>query len=117
MLPGLECHDRATACPAGCVALAVRAMVCGEFEASLRKLIFPTEFPAFCGAKVTAKETLCPAATLTGKVIPLTENPSPFQSAEVTATPASPAVMVPVMVDFCPTGTWPKLKLTGDTAS
>ena len=45
----------------------------GEFDALLAKEMLPGALPAACGVKVTVKETLVPAAKVSGKVIPLTE--------------------------------------------
>jgi hypothetical protein len=67
----------------------------GEFEALLTKEMLPGALPAAAGAKVTVKETLFPAATVTGKLIPLTEYPDPFQAALDTVTLEVPAVSVP----------------------
>jgi len=47
--------------------------VVGELDALLTKDTLPGELPDVCGAKVTVKETLFPAATVTGNVIALTE--------------------------------------------
>jgi hypothetical protein len=113
----LGVHERVTLCPAAWIPLALKASRFGEFDASLRKLIFPEELPPFCGAKVTVKETLCPAATVSGNAIPLTEYPSPFQSADVTVTRELPALSVPVLVALSPTATLPKSRLEGDTTS
>jgi len=51
----------------------VSAILVGDSGALLLTEILPVEAPAACGAKVTVKETLCPAETVTGKLIPLTE--------------------------------------------
>ncbi len=58
----------------------------GEFAALLRNEMLPEAEPAACGANVIVKGTLCPAITVTGKVIPLTENPSPLQLPEEIVT-------------------------------
>lgn len=68
----------------------------GEFEALLRNDMPPETAPEACGVNVTVKEALCPTVRLTGKVIPLTENPSPFQLAEETVTGELAAVSIPV---------------------
>jgi hypothetical protein len=49
--------------------------VAGEFVASLSNAMLPGALPSAWGAKVTVKETLCPAGTVVGKVIPLSEYP------------------------------------------
>src|SRR6266576_2585415 len=86
-----------------------------EFVASLTKAIVPLEAPVTCGAKVTVKGTLCPAAPVTGKEMPLTEYPFPFQLAVETVTAAEAAVNVPVWSLLLPTVTLPKLMVTGAT--
>jgi hypothetical protein len=49
--------------------------VVGEFVALLSNAMLPGVLPAVCGAKVTAKGTLCPAGTVTGKPMPPSEYP------------------------------------------
>ena len=74
----------------------VKVSAVGEFEALLRNEMPPEAEPEACGAKVTVKEALCPGFRVTGKVIPLTEKPSPFQLAEETVTAEVAAVSFPV---------------------
>ena len=47
------------------------------FEALLRMETFPLTAPPACGEKVTGKLALCPAASVKGKLNPLTEKPVP----------------------------------------
>ena len=49
----------------------------GELVALLIRERLPDTLPEAAGAKATLKLTLCPAATVRGKVRPLTENPVP----------------------------------------
>jgi hypothetical protein len=70
----------------------VNVSVVGEFDALLRNETPPEAAPDTCGAKVTAKETLCPAISVTGKVMPLKENPAPVQLAEDIVTAEVPSV-------------------------
>lgn len=58
---------------------------------------------------------LFPAATVTGKVIPLNEYPEPFQAADETTTSAFDADKVPVKDELLPTFTFPKLSVDGET--
>lgn len=58
-----------------------------------------------------------PAFTVTGKVIPLTEYPDPFQAAEETTTSPLLADKVPVNAELLPTATFPKFIVEGDTMS
>ena len=57
------------------------------------------------------------AGTVTGNVIPPSEYPDPFQSAEETVMSELPAVNVPVCVAFEPTATFPKFIVDGLTPS
>ena len=56
--------------------------------------IAPEIVPAACGANVTVKGTLCPAWRVTGKVMPLRENPVLCQVALETVIGDEPAVSV-----------------------
>src|SRR5262249_4925716 len=60
---------------------------------------------------------LCPDAIVTGKEIPLTENPVPVMPAEVTLTEPPLAVSVALCFRFDPTVTLPKLRVAGLTLS
>jgi hypothetical protein len=91
--------------------------VVGELVASLSNTTLPGVLPAAWGAKVTVKGTFCPAGTVTGKVIPLSAYPVPFQAAEVTVMSEVPAVNVPCLTELLPTATFPKLKVAGDAES
>jgi hypothetical protein len=51
----------------------MRVSVEGEFDASLKNEMLPLELPEDAGVNVTSNDTLLPAATVAGKVIPLTE--------------------------------------------
>lgn len=62
----------------------------------LIKEMLPEAMPGASGAKVTVKGTLCPAERVTGKTIPLSENPAPFQLTEDIVTVDVLAVRVPV---------------------
>jgi len=89
----------------------------GEFAALLRNEMLPEAEPEVCGAKVTLKEALCPAVSVTGKVIPLIENPSPFQFPEETVTAEVAAVSFSVSVALLPKATLPKLTVAAETES
>ena len=58
----------------------------GEFAASLRNEIPPEAEPDAWGENVIVKGMLCPALAVTGKVMPLTENPFPLQLPEEIVT-------------------------------
>ena len=55
----------------------LKARAVGELVALLIREKLPDKLPEAAGAKATLKLTLCPAATVRGKVRPLTENPVP----------------------------------------
>src|SRR5580692_971966 len=74
----LACQESATLCDEVWVPAPDKVSLAGEFEALLSKTMLPAELPAVCGAKVTVNGTLCPAGTVAGNVMPLTEYPSPF---------------------------------------
>jgi hypothetical protein len=54
------------------VPVPMTAKLCGEFEASLTTETLPATLPVFEGAKLTVNEVEAPAATVRGRVIPLT---------------------------------------------
>jgi hypothetical protein len=87
--------------------------VTGEFEASLKKEILPEYCPTACGAKITVKGTPRPGRTVSGKVMPLSEYPSPFQAAEDSVIRERPAVKVPVWLLVVHMGTEPKFTVPG----
>jgi hypothetical protein len=52
--------------------LPVKVRFCGELEASLTTDTLPSAVPVTAGAKFTVNEVEAPAATVRGRVIPLT---------------------------------------------
>jgi hypothetical protein len=72
----------------------------GEFVALLTNETLPEAAPAELGANVTVNGTLCPALTVTGNEIPLTEYPAPVQFADDTTILVPPDVKVPVSCLF-----------------
>lgn len=88
-----------------------------ESEALLTKEMLPGELPAAAGVKVTVYCALWPAATLIGKVTPLTEYPEPLHDADETVTSAVEADRVPANEEVLPTATLPKFNVAGDTAN
>ena len=68
----------------------------GESEALLVNDTVVEDAPLACGANVTVKSTLCPAARITGKDKPLIENSELPTSTAVTVTLAPVAASVPV---------------------
>jgi hypothetical protein len=91
--------------------------VLGSVEALLTKSRLPGELPAVCGENVTVKETLFPAATVTGKLIPLRVYPSPDASTVETVTLELLAVRDPVLIALLPTATLPNAMVVGVTES
>jgi hypothetical protein len=91
------------------VPVPVTAWEVGEFAALLRNEMVPERVPAACGANLAVKEMLWPAATVTGKVIPLSEKPLPVALPDDTVTAAEePALSVPALAPLLPTVTLPK---------
>lgn len=79
----------------------------GEFELSLMNEAVPEEAPPACGENVTLKGTFCPAATVTGNVIPPRAYPVPFQLADETVTVVF-ELKLPFKVLLDPMSTFPK---------
>lgn len=79
----------------------------GEFELSLMNEAAPEDAPPPCGENVTLNGTFCPAATVTGNVIPLRAYPPPFQLADETVTVVF-ELKLPVKVLLDPISTLPK---------
>jgi hypothetical protein len=83
----------------------------------LAKEIFPEDVPLACGANVTVKVALCPAAIVAGNDSPLRVNSGLLEPAEATVTLAPLAVRVPVWFCLAPTVTFPNANAPGATAS
>jgi len=66
------------------------------FEALLVNELVAETLPDAFGVNVSVKGTLCPAAMVSGKVIPLSENSALLMLADDMATLAPLAVSVPV---------------------
>jgi hypothetical protein len=81
------------------------------------KLKFAEAEPVDCGVNFAVKETLFPAAIVTGKEIPDNENSELVTLAADTTTLAPEALNDPVCVALDPTVTLPKLKDPGVTLS
>lgn len=75
----------------------------------------PETEPDVCGVKVTAKEALSPALSVTGKVIPVIENPSPFHFPEEIVTAEVTAVSFSALVALLPRATLPKVTVAAET--
>ncbi len=73
--------------------------------------------PVTAGLKVTVKETLCPAAMVTGSDSPPTVKTELFVLAPVTVTLAPLAVNVPDELPLVPTTTLPRFIVVGVTDS
>ena len=85
------------------------------FEALLVKPSVPEAVPEACGAKAIVIGTLCPAAIVSGKIIPLRENSGLFKLAEDTVTLAPVALSFPAREVLVPTVTLPKFAELGET--
>lgn len=87
------------------------------FEALLANERVADAVPLLCGVKATEYDTLCPAAIVTGKDMPLRANSELLLLAEVMVTLAPPAVNVPLFEAVDPTVTFPKDALVGERLS
>ena len=67
-----------------------------ESEALLENKILADALPLACGANVSVKGTLCPAAIVRGNVIPLNANSELLELAEETVTLAPLALSAPL---------------------
>jgi hypothetical protein len=79
------------------------------------KVKFAEAAPLDCGANVAVKETLLPAATVTGNERPVREYSELLTLAADTTTLAPEALRVAVLFIFEPTATCPKLRAPGVT--
>jgi len=73
-------QERSTLCCGGAAPVPVKVSA-AEFEALLINELIAEALPDICGVNVSVNGTLCPAAIVSGKAIPLSEN-----SALVTVT-------------------------------
>ena len=78
----------------GVIPVAESAMPRDGFVASLAMVTLPLTVPAACGAKVTLKPWLCPAANVNGNVSPITPNPVPVTLAWLTVMPVPPEFVI-----------------------
>jgi hypothetical protein len=77
----------------------------------------PAAVPLACGANITLKDLLCPAANDTGKDKPLTTNSGLVTLSDEMVAGAPLAVSVAVWLLLAPTGTLPKLSTVGERIS
>jgi hypothetical protein len=92
----------------------VKGMVSVGLEPFDVTVTLPLELPAVCGAKVTVKVAVCPAATVTGGVIPVRVNPVPVTpTCEIVTLDPPILVTVSDSAWFFPVCTVPKLRLAG----
>lgn len=117
-LPKLIDEGEIESCGIGLdVPVPLRAITVGVFEALLAKETFSEAAPLDLGVKVSEKEALCPAATVSGNDTPLIENGALRDGAEEIVTLAPVAVRVAVLVRPLPTVTLPKLIEDGEIES
>src|SRR5580704_12622528 len=78
----------------------------------------PVKVPVDCGAKVTLNETLCPAPSATGRVMPETLNPVPLAATAVICALVPPVFcIVSDCVRLFPTCTLVNVWLVGDAVN
>jgi hypothetical protein len=89
-----------------------------EFDAVLVTVTSLPTHPVEVGEKLTVRLTLCPAATVTGKVKPETLIPEPFGfTAEIVMLVEPELVRVTDWLSDCPTTTDPNLMFDGELRS
>lgn len=110
-------QERLTSCCVAAVPVPVSDSTAGEFTALLTNESVPAAAPELVGEKCTVRGTLCPAATVRGKEIPLTVNSELVVVAEETTTLAPEALRVAETVLLEPTVTLPKFALAGETVN
>jgi len=111
----LACQERATLCCVAAAPAPVSDSTAGELPALLTKESFPVALPELLGEKITPKETLLPAAMVSGKETPVTVNSGLVVDAEETTTLDPAALSVADMVLLDPTATLPRSPLAGET--
>lgn len=89
-------QDRSTLCCMVDVAVPVTTSVVDGIEALLAKEMFAEAVPLVCGANVTVKGTLCPAAMVRGRVMPPRPNSELLELPEDMVTLEPVALSVPV---------------------
>jgi hypothetical protein len=96
----------------GCTPLPLNEIVAGELLALLTKLRLPVTLPTVAGAKLTASETLWPAARVMAPLKPLKLNPAPVMAACERLTLAVPVFVSTRACDpELPTRVFPKFRL------
>jgi hypothetical protein len=88
-------QERSTLCCGGAAPVPVKVSA-AEFELLLVNEPIAEALPDVCGVKVSVNGTLCPAAMVSGKVIPLSENSALLMLIDDMATLALVAVRIPV---------------------
>jgi hypothetical protein len=109
----LAFHDRFTVCCM--VAPEPLAVSDAELELLVKNEMFADAVPAAVGPKVTVKGTLCPAASVTGRVSPERLKAELLELVEDRVTLPPLAVTLPLWVWVVPMVTVPKLKEPGVT--
>jgi hypothetical protein len=92
----LAVQERATLCCGAAVPEPLTDSTIEVLVALLAKLMFADAVPDACGVNVTVKDAVPPAAIVSGKDIPLTENSEPLTPADDTVTGAPLAESVAV---------------------
>jgi len=88
-------QERSTLCCGGAAPVPVKVSA-AEFDALLVNEPIAEALPDVCGVNVSVNGTLCPAAMVSGKVIPLSENSPLLMLTDDMATLALLAVSMPV---------------------
>jgi len=115
-LPKLTVEGMTEIC--ACTPVPLRVMVEGELVALLTTATLPERLPVEAGANATLKVVDCPAASVTGSVIPLVLKPAPVALICEMETLEFPVLeIVTLCAALEPTVRLPKLSDAGDTES
>lgn len=111
----LACQLSMAVCCTVAVPEPLSATVAGEFVALLTNETLPEAVPLLEGAKVKLALLLAAAASVNGKVSPVTPNPEPVKLAEETVTDELPVLLrFTVWLPDCPTTTDPNETEVGE---
>jgi hypothetical protein len=104
----VACQFKLAVCCTAAVPEPLSVAVAGELVALLTNETLPEAVPLLEGAKVNVALLLPAAATVNGKVSPVTPNPEPVKLAEETVTDELPVLLrFTVWLPDCPTSTDP----------
>lgn len=112
----MACQFNVAVCCSVAVPEPLSVAVAGEVVALLTNETLPKAVPLLEGVKVKLAFLLAAAASVNGKVSPVTPNPEPVKLAEETVTDELPVLLrFTVWLPDCPTSTGPNETEVGET--